>query len=243
MIDNANIIYNLPYVDFIVNTLKILYINIFTYYTFIKLLNKQIIKNNFIVVSIITLIISILSSILEYKLNSFTSMLCLVFLLTILYAKINKNTFAHSLLITIISLSFNYIILFLDIIISFLINIVFIIPNDYLNLCIMFLSHLFFVRTIFKIPRFKNGLSILKNKLSNEYAEVFILNISVTILFCFIVSNNFNIFFTTNLISALVIYSIITVITIQKTLTMYYKHKLLVTELNDTKSELEGKNK
>jgi len=239
--NNINILINLPYLDFIVNTLKILYLNIFTFYTFLRVLNKNFSSSKFIFTCIITVFISIFTGILEYKLDSLTSMLCLIFLLTILYSIITKTKFGHSILVTIISLSINYILFFIAITISFIINTIFILQSDYINLLLIIMFHYTCIYMLFKTPRFKNGFSFLQNNLSNEYFEILILSISVSILFSFIILNTADLRLTTNLFFALIIFSIISFITIQKTLTMYYKHKLLVTELEDTKSELDKK--
>jgi len=96
---------------------------------------------------------------------------------------------------------------------------------------------------LFRIRRFRNGFTFLKNNINNEYFDILILNISVTILFSSIILNNFNLSLTLSLIFAFSILAIIMFITIQKTLTMYYKHKLLVNELEEAKSELEKKDK
>ena len=170
-------------------------------------------------------------------------MILSLFLLSFLFSLVNKNKFGFSLLATTISLSINYIIFFFVIIISFLVNLFFLAPNDYINLLIMFIFHSLLLFYIFKIPRVKNGFNFLQNKLKNDYFEILILNISVTILFCFIISSNFNLLFTSSVFISIIMFSIISFISIQNTLTMYYKHKLLVTELNNTKSELEEKNK
>ena len=70
-----------------------------------------------------------------------------------------------------------------------------------------------------------------------------ILNISVIIIFSFIVLTNYNESFTSALGFGFIIFSIMMFITIQKSLQLYYKQRLLVQDLEETKKELEDKKK
>ena len=102
--------------------------------------------------------------------------------------------------------------------------------------------HTVFLYSVFKIRKFKSGFTFL-NKKFNEYFDILILNISVAILFSFIMLSNFDIVFTASLLFGFIAFAIIMFITIQKTLTMYYKHKLLENELNEAKPEIKKKDK
>lgn len=228
----------------IIYILKIFFISICTYYTFFKVLNsKNYVNFKIPIVLFITSFISIICGIIKTTYGSFSVIICLIVLLSILYATITKNKFGYTLLITIISLSINYVIFFISVTISFIPNVLFEISNDYINLLLITLFHSVILNFLFKIRRFKDGFSFLQNNINNEYFDILILNVSAVILFLVIIANNFNFLLTTSILLTLIIFSILIFITIQKTLTMYYKHKLLVTELNQTKSELENKNK
>lgn len=107
----------------------------------------------------------------------------------------------------------------------------------------MIISHITILYFLFKIRCFKYGFIFLQKNLKNEYFDILILNISVTILFTAVILNNFNELLISNLFLGLIIFSIIMFITIQKTLIMYYKHKLLVNELEEAKLEIKKKDK
>ena len=246
--ENFNFLLTNNYMSTITYILKIFFISICSYYTYLRVINqKKFINLKLIILFAVTFVISIVCGYLKYKYDSFSSTLFMVFTLSSLYSFITKNKFGHSILITIISLSINYVLFFISISITFIINILFTITNEYINLLIMMIIHFLILSFSFKLRKLKNGFSFIYKKIKNEYFDLLILNISVSILFCVVsinnVVNNFNVFITSNMILSLLIFSTIAFITIQKSFTMYYKHKLLVAELNDTKSELEKKNR
>ena len=70
-----------------------------------------------------------------------------------------------------------------------------------------------------------------------------ILNISIITIFSAIYLSKFNTITRNSIGIALILFAIIMFITIQKSLQIYYKQKLLVQELEETKNELEKKNK
>lgn len=242
--NNITFAINLNDINIITYILKIFFISIFSYYTFLKLITMKIsLDFRLLLVCIFTILISCLCGILKSIYNSFTSILCLVLLSSFLYATYTKNRIGYSFLVTIISLSLNYILFFIAIVLGFIPNLLFSIENEYINLFFIILIYFIILYMLFKIKRFKNGFAFLQNNLKNEFLDIFILNISVTILFSFIILDNSNLILSINLVFGFIVFATIMFITIQKTLTMYYKHKLLVKELEETKSELEKKNK
>lgn len=243
--DNLEFICNLRYInmDILIYILKLFFIAMCTYYTFLKIINtKRFINIKFIITTLATSIISLFCAVLKYKSDSFTSIICLIFLLSITYCKTIINKFGFSILITIVSLSINYILFFIAIIISFMPNVLFPIQNDYINLLLMVVIHIILLNFLFRLKKFKYGITFLQRNLENEYFDILILNINISILFLFILLNSLDLSLIIKISFPFIIYSIIAFIVIQKTLNMYYKHKLLVKEVEDTKKELEKKN-
>lgn len=99
------------------------------------------------------------------------------------------------------------------------------------------------INIIFKFNRLKYGISFINKSFNNETLTLIILNISTVILIFFILLPRLSNYFTINVAATLVPLSIIMAITIYKSFSLYYKHNLLVKELNDTKLELEKKDK
>jgi signal transduction histidine kinase len=77
--------------------------------------------------------------------------------------------------------------------------------------------------------------------LENEYFDLIVLNISGSVLFLAVIISNYKEKITGKVGVGFVISSVIMFITIQKSLQLYYKQKLLIQELNETKEELEKK--
>jgi len=238
LITNNNYIHIITYMS------KIFFMTLYTYYTFLKITNTNTIsKFKLFILVINNLLLAFLFTFIRYKFDGFASIIFLIFSSSILYSIITNNKIGYSILITTISLSINYFLFFIATVLYFFINLFFKIQNNYINLSIMLLIHLSILYIIFKFKRFKHGFSFLNKNFSNEHFDILILNVSVIILFSFIFLKNSDYFLSTNLVFGLIIFAIIMFITIKKSFTMYYKHKLLVTELNDTKKELEEKKK
>ena len=94
---------------------------------------------------------------------------------------------------------------------------------------------------MFKIRKFKYGIAFLQNKTNNEYTDILILNISVVILFLVVLITKSSDEMASNIAIRMLGISVIMFITIKKSLQLYYKQKLLVQELEETKDELEKK--
>lgn len=108
---------------------------------------------------------------------------------------------------------------------------------------LIIIIYLILICLLFKIKKFKHGFLFLKRNIENEYIEIWVLNISSIILFSSIIFNSSNFQITRKLFIGFIIFSIIMFITIQKSLQLYYKQRLLVQDLEETKKELEDKKK
>lgn len=230
-------------INVIADIIKICFINICTYYIALKLTNKSIYTNlrKILIVGVSLIIISIISKIIKEIFGFLYNVISISLLVSFVFSKARKDTYAYSLIITVISLSINYIFLLIGILIGFIASVSIRITNEYMNLTIIILIYIMFVYHFCKIKRFNKGWIFLQKKISNEYLEVFILNISVIILFCITILSNYNVISSNSFGAGLVITAIIMFMTIQKSLHLYYKQNMLVKDLNETKEELEKK--
>ena len=221
--------------------IKIFFISICTYYTVLKIFSVNSILKELLTSTIIIIIISMLYKVIRVNTNYFVSIIFLILSISILYAIRTRNNVGYSIIINTISLGINYVIYFVSIVITFFPSIMFKINNDYIGLFMIITIYLIILRFIFKIRRLKHGIIFIKNKVNNEYFDILILNISVTSILIASILNNLDVVnknLASNLFISLIIFTCIMFITIQKTLTMYYKHKLLVKDLEETKVEL-----
>lgn len=221
------------------NIIKILIIIVFSYYTNYKITGKKIKINSWSNIYII--IVGILCGILRNYTNYLVSMVSGIMMISIIYSKEN---IMNSILTTILSLSINYVLQIIAIIITFAIYIIFKLSNNScLKLVFIFGIQFILLFSFFNIKRFKYGITFLKKNINNEYTDIFILNISAIILFLVIIITNSNNKMASIIGMETIVYAIIMFITIKKSLNLYYKQKLLVQELDETKAELDNKNK
>jgi len=229
-----------PDMTIVVVMLKIFFISMITYYVSFKVLNNtNLFRKNLLHITLSNILIGIICGMIRYKINYFLYLMFLILLLSAFYSKITKNKLGYSIIVSIISLSITYIVYLVSIIIGFIPQKIFNINNDYIALCIIILILVILLDIIFHIRRLKDGFMFLINKSNDEYFEVLILNTYVSILFSFIITTNSSYSIRIQLMLAFMIFTIFMIIIVKKTLTMYYKHKLLIQDLNETKEELE----
>lgn len=198
---------------------------------------------------IIYLIAIVLNSILVFSIRSTVNYLVgsvfMIFSMSYICSEMTKEGLGASIISMFISLTINYIIILIEVSFIYVLNNCFSIKNDYISLIILVLMHSILCILIYRIKRIKHGLIFLKQKNKNDVIDITILNICTIIIFSIIIFSNENISIelSKNLIIGLAIFSIIMFIAIKKSIEAYYKQKLLIQDLNETKKELEDKKK
>ena len=225
-----------------VNLIKTFTIIYCTYFTFIKIINdKEIFSMKKIIAYILLFIMPIIIVFIKSKTNFWIGLIALGLILSCVSTITSNNKRGNSIIITVISLAFNYVIFFIAAIVIFIINRIINVKSDILNSILISLVPIIILTRILKMKKLKYGISFLQNYEKNDYIELLILNISIIILFLAIIFVNANIQLARNTTVGLIIFAFIMFITIQKSLQLYYKQKLLIQDLNETKEELEKK--
>lgn len=231
--------------DIIIYFIKILIINMYTYYSFKKITNIKNLKNNIIWIILFDIIMTIICSYIKFYINSFVTMIITYILYGCIIGIITKNKIGYSIVITIISYAICLICLVISIIVVFLPYKVINIENKFLYLILILIIQFIILYKIFKIKRFKNGFYFLHRRLNNDFADIIMLNISIAVIL--VVCLLGMIFedieeIRKNLLISFIILGITMFIMIQKTLTMYYKQKLLEDTLQEYQKDIKGKN-
>ncbi len=223
----------------LIKIIEMIAIAICTYYSNFKIANIKL-RLSIVEISKVSLIIifAILCGILKYKVNYATLIISLAFIISLMFFKSNIG---KSIIITIISLSINYLVLMIIIIIVFLGNKILNVNNDIFSLTIILLGYIILLNKMLKIKKFKHGVTFLKNDIQSNYIDTLVINISIVVLLCISILGNTRNEIANNISFVFIIVSIMMFITIQKSLQLYYKQKLLVQELEETKKELENK--
>lgn len=238
-------IMQLDEIETIVSILRLYLINLLTYYLNFKIINKPVLnkKWNLPIILFLIFLITIGCEYIKDNFNFVYLVISIIILIGGLFLIKTKNKFGYSIMITMISLAINYIILVASLIFWFLIFFSFDMQNDSINIMVSLLIYVVLVFGFSKMKRFKKGFAFLKEKLKNEYFDLLILNLSCVILFAIVILSNYKGAINRNLGVGFIIFSIMMFVTIQKSLQLYYKQKMLVKDLEETKAELEDKKK
>ena len=151
---------NLEEIDIIVTYLEIYIISIFTYYTSLKIINSE--DKNKVLLIFFCIFISVICALIKFQTNLFYSMIPLVFMLAIIFSKFQKKDIIYSIIILTLSLSINYVILFLSGTVSFFPNYIIKTQNDYIEFISVIIFYIIFIYVFTKIKRFKKRIYIYK---------------------------------------------------------------------------------
>ena len=242
---DLNYIIQLDKMEIIAGIIRLFFINLYTYYINFKIINEAAI-NRKSDVPIICAFIFIVTLICKFTISTFNfsyNVLVVIIFVGGLFLVKTKSKLGYSIIITVVSLTINYILFVISVFFNFIIFNVFKIENDYINVLIIIIIYTLLVYIFLKIKRFKKGFAFLQTKLKSEYIDMLILNISCVILFTVVILSNYNQLISKKVIIAFIVFAIMMFITIQKSLQLYYKQKMLVKDLEETKLELENKKK
>ena len=223
---------------------KVLFFIVSNYYIAIRILNvREYWTCRYKVMFVISAVIIALICKLIKNISYTTIIIYMIILISIIYSSITKNKFGYSILVNVISTSINIIIIFIATSISYIPHTVFSINNEYIDFLLIVSIYLILIIKFMGVRRIKNGVAILKRNKENEYFNRIVLNISWIIIFLTIIVSEYKEGVTEKIVAWLIVFSFLMFITIQKSLQMYYKQRMLVKDLEETKEELEEKKK
>lgn len=228
--------------DIIIYYIKLFMMNTYVYYCFKKISNIK--EHNIKCMAILVMVNLILISIgvyIEFFINSFLSSIIVCFLYTMILSILWKKKLGYSLIISIIAYAICIICFGISVIVVYILYRFLGINNNYLNLTIIVLIQFGLLQGFFKIKRFKNGFDFLYKKLNNDFTDVIMINISITVILTYCLLGTIVDEIRKNLVFAFVILGLTTLAIIQKTLKMYYKQKLLKDTLHEYKIEIQEK--
>ncbi len=177
--------------------------------------------------------------IVKYKVNFFNSTLILILLMSFISRYMTRKSVIYNIFLVISSLAFNYTIYFISVIIVFVIKTkIILITSDIVNFSIIMIIYILMCIRILNIQKLKYGITSIKDKFCNDYIEILVLNISIGILYIGMIFYDMQILVVKDFMFVFAILAILMFITIQKSLQLYYKQKMLIKELDETKEDL-----
>ena len=241
---NLEFMLNLPEVDKILELISLFFISIFTFYTFIKIINEKDIKISKKIIMILCLpLISLIALKVKYKVDSYFCIIILISLISAMNVILLKKDILYSFAITVISLGINYVLYVTSIVIAFFPTSIFMIKNDFISLCIILCVYCILIYKLFKIKRLKHGIIFLQTKTENSYFNILILNVCIIILFLDVIIQTVPFLEVTKTGTMMLILSIYMFIEVKQSFQLYYKQKQLIKDLEQTKEELDEKTK
>ena len=241
---NLDYIMQLEETETVIYIIRLFFINLFTYFLNLKIVNIKVKRNltERIIIMVLGIFIAIICNFIRKSSNFSYLVISMLIISSVLFSVKYKYNLGYSIIITIFSLAVNYFIFSASTFLAFLIFSIFNIKSDYINLLIILTIYIFLIISLAKIKKFNKGLTFFSKRLNTEYFDLLILNISCVILFCIILLSNYGNEINRSLGIGLIMFVLMMVITIQKSLQLYYKQKMLVKDLEETKTELEEKN-
>lgn len=226
----------------IIYIIKSLMFNCYVYYCYKKILNLTNInlKNDAIILGV-NLLLVIFKTYIEFHVNSFISSVVNCLIYGIVIGMFTKRKIGYSIVLVIFSYAFCAISMLLSVVIVYVIYSNINVTNEYINLFIILLIQYLIIYSFFKIKRFEKGIVFMQNKLSDEYVNIILIDISVIVIILYCLTGSIYDEITWNLLLSLILFGITMFILIPKTVTLYYKQKLLKTTVNSYKEKIEEK--
>lgn len=217
--------------------IKNLILNMLIYVMFFKI-NGEKINKKFIIISCIAQ--TAFYTCMRIMLNSNTFLVVILsYIFQIALLKIhnrgNKKSVIASALISNASVYTLFIVVsFIEVFLKIIMNI----RYQIIDLSLTLIIEVLLLAGILNIKKIKNGISFLKDPLGNEYLCIIMIVISVIAIFAYCLFGSSEKYFGSNIFIVIVTSLIMIIIMIQKTLTLYYKQKLLAKNIEDYKSEI-----
>ena len=227
--------------EFVNTIIKFFCINLCVLFLDVKIINEKINNIKKLAIICFSFLLSLLYIGLEIYLDKLL-MLIIMYITQILFMRliIIKDKNSPLLILNLISNSIVYITFGISMLIEGIIIIGIKINSRIFNMLLIALIEIVIILIICKIKRLKYGLTFLKN---NEYLNIIMINISAVVILVYYIFGNYYGDLTEQLIVCLVVIALVMFLVIQKTLTLYYKQKLLHQTIEDYKNEISEKDK
>lgn len=213
---------------------RLLIINLGAYCIFLKTVKNQSTKFTKTIILILILGVTAIELYETVNGNELNGIIITMLLLILLFDWLSTDTMSF----TIVALGMSYIIFFVAVVISGIVNILFNIKNDIIAFLCISLVYFILLFRVMSLNKIKNGFSFLNKRNKNNFFDLLMINLSVIVLFCIVMLKNCDILLINQMAIFVVILSIIMLITIKKSFQVYYKQKLLMKQLEEADNEI-----
>ena len=215
-------------------------INMFIFITFFRVNGEKINKK---IVIIGTIIQSNCYTYMKIKLkNNFFILMILSYFIQLIFMRIfTKNNRKSILVSSIISNTVVYILFLISLIIEYIPKKIFEIEYQTIDMVLTLIIETILIIPILNMKRIKKGISFLKDSIGNEYLCIIMMDISAVVIFAYCLFGSSDKYLAKNILIIILTLSLIMIVLIQKTITLYYKQKLLAQNIEEYKAEIASK--
>ena len=234
--------------NFINSTLKYLFICLMTFFIFTKSINYTKIKKSQIIISIfVSIVLGLLYSFMVSTFSSIILICILIILISIVITLLTKLPLEYTLTVTFLSITISLCCFtFSMFICSIVANLPFV-NIDYQNplrLLICACIEIPLIINIFKVPRFKNGFSFLKDKNKIYSSSIIGLILSGTFIILYAVMANITNYSVQKFtVAGFALIIIGTFIWIKRNITLDYQDRMKNRKIENLQKELEEKDR
>lgn len=218
--------------------IKMMCINGLIFMVNTKVLNYKIDKRYFVCMALSSILITAIYYVLDKYLDNLLKLILMYFMQLIVLKICIKDIRKNLLVSNLLSNSIVFIAFIFSLLIEMLLVNLIKIKNSTVNFILTFIIETVILMIFFNIKRFKKGFAFLDNNVNSEYTNAIVINVSVVIILAYYVFGNYYGNLTKQLLICFIVLSIIMIIIVIKTLTLYYKQKLLAKNIEDYKSEI-----
>lgn len=235
-----NVISNVA-VNVVLYYLRKLIVNLGAYYIFGRVTNTNIFKIRNLKTVICIFLMTSLEMLFSERGGFASGAIVSILILWIILEKSGDVGEDYNISVVAIAICISNVIFFISIAIYAIPSIALKLSNDFIALIFMDIIYGIILYLTMHIKKLNNGLTFLSKKLKSDFFDVLILNLGAIILFFMEIVKNASYQKRTEFSMKVITLSVIMFLTIQKSFQVYYKQKLLIQELNETKKDLKNK--
>ena len=221
--------------------IKMIFINIGTYYVLGKITNTDIFKAKNWKKIMFIVIITFIEMFVISQGSLALGIVMTILLLTMNFKQTGEQQFECSNTITVLSMAISYIIFFIAVVVNGIPCILLKVSTDNISIIFIVIIYCVLLHLIMNIKRLRNGFIFFNKKIKGQFFEFLIMYFGAIFLILLVIWKNNEILATRQMVFSITIASILMFLTIQKSFQVYYKQKLLIQELNETKKDLKNK--
>ena len=174
--------------------------------------------------------------------NNFLIMILFSYCVQIIFMKICTKDKRKSIITSgIISNVIVYVVFLISLLIELIPKQILKINNQTIDMILTLLLEIILLSFFINMKRIRKGISFLKDPMENEYLCIIMMSISSVIIFAYCMFGSSDEYWVNNTFFVILTLFIIMIVLIQKTLTLYYKQKLLAQNIEDYKAEIASK--